>query len=82
MHLLDVGHVSDQLKLHSNLYRYSQQGWEAVNKKARKVYFTKTAMGGGSKSVGKLLPILEMFLRELFWRFGWADEFFLKHVYQ
>ena len=38
-------------------------------------------MGGGSKSIGKLLPILEMFLRELFWRFGWADVFFRKHVY-
>ena len=61
--------------------RYSQQGWEAVNKKAKKAYFTKTAMGGGIKKVGKLLPILQMFMREIFWRFGWADKFFREHMY-
>lgn len=81
MHCLDVGHICDQLFLHRNLYRYSQQGWEALNKKAKKIFFTKTAMGGGRSKSGKLLPILELFLRELFWKFGWGDKLFTKHVY-
>ena len=38
-------------------------------------------MGGGKSGVGKLLPILLLFLREIFWRFGCAQEFFIKHVY-
>ena len=81
MHCLDVGHVAEQLFIHGNLYLLSQQGWEAVNKKAKKIFFTKTSMGGGKGKYGKLLPILELFLRELYWRFGWADELFVRHVY-
>ena len=65
-HLLDVGHVADQLLMHGNLYKYLQQGWEAVNKKAKKIFLTKTAMGGGTGGFGKLLTILLLFLREMF----------------
>ena len=38
-------------------------------------------MGGGESGIGKLLPIFLLFLKEIFWRFGWAEEFSTKHVY-
>ena len=82
MHMLDVGHVCDSLLIEGNLYRFSQQGWEAINKKFRKIFFNQTAMGGGrGGSNSKLLPVFYFFLREMYWKFGWADNFFTKYVY-
>ena len=82
MHALDVGHVGEQLLAFGNLYRYSQQGWEALNKKFKHSFFYNTCRGGGRHGVqSKILSIMYMFLREMFWRFGWAEEFFSKYIY-
>jgi len=82
MHMLATGHIGDQLTRLGNLYRYSQQGWEALNKKMKKIYFNQTALGGGCNGpTSKLLPIFHLFLREMYWRFGWAEDYFKNHVY-
>ena len=82
MHSLDVGHVCDNLEDVGNLYRLSQQGWEVVNKKVKKVFFNQTAMGGGHNGpTSKLLPVFYLFLRKMYWKFGWADDYFKNHVY-
>ena len=82
MHSLDAGHVCDNLEEVGNLYRLSQQGWEVVNKKVKNVFFNQTAMGGRRRgSTSKLLPIIYLFLREMYWKFGWADDYFKNHVY-
>ena len=47
------GHVYDSLPVEGNLYCFSQQGWEAINKKIRKIFFNQTAIGGGAR--GKIL---------------------------
>lgn len=66
MHSLGAGHVGEQLQKFGNLYRYSQQGWEAVNKKVKKVFFNQTSMGGGwHGGSSKIKPIMYLFLREV-----------------
>jgi hypothetical protein len=33
IHMLGSGHISYFMKQHHNLYKFSQQGWESLNKK-------------------------------------------------
>ena len=49
MHMLATVHIGDQLTRFGNLYRYSQEGWESLNKKMKKIYSNQTALGGGRK---------------------------------
>jgi hypothetical protein len=77
-HFLIAGHFSYYLFRYKNLYKYSQQGWERINGKAKRSYHHNTQKGGGRGGTSKLLPIMRMFLRELLWRFGHADEVFTK----
>ena len=44
-HAISVGHVANQLFLHGSLYRYSQQGWELVNKQEKRSFYWQTNMG-------------------------------------
>ena len=61
---------------YQNLYKYSQQGWERVNGKAKRAYNHNTTKGGRRGGSSKLLPIMMTFLRELLWRFGVGDKLF------
>ena len=45
-HMIGAGHLSYYLKRWKNLYRYSQQGWEALNKYIKLYFFNRTQMGG------------------------------------
>lgn len=78
-HFIVAGHFSYYLLKFENLYKYSQQGWERVNGKAKQTYNHATQKGGGKGGSSKLLPIVYTFLRELLWRFGHGDELFKKH---
>ena len=42
IHMMGAGHVGYYLRLYRNLYRYSQQGWEAMNDKIKTFYFRHT----------------------------------------
>ena len=41
IHLLGAGHISEYLYRHRNLYRHSQQGWEAFNKLLKSFFFCR-----------------------------------------
>ena len=75
-HFLIVVHFSYYLIKYGNLYKYSQQGWERVNGKAKRSYHHNTQKGGGKGGSSKLLPIVRMFNRELFRRFKHGQKFF------
>ena len=53
IHLLSSGHISTYLFKWRNLYRHSQQGWEALNSLLKTFYFRRTAHGGAATGQGK-----------------------------
>ena len=71
------------LRRYKNLYKYSQQGWEALNQKIKHYYFNNTDMGGciggkhGEGQTGRhTLPLMKMFQRCVMWRTGLGEAFF------
>ena len=78
-HFLVSGHAAEQLANVGNLYRFSQEGFEAFNSLKKSVYHKQTAMGGGRAKVrSHLLPVGRYLSRLLAWRFGDADRHFEK----
>ena len=76
-HCLKAGHFSWFLLEYGNLYRYSQQGWENVNSRFKRKFFSNTQRGGGRGTVrSKLLPVFYSFLREMLWRNGMLGGYF------
>ena len=47
VHMLGSGHVMYYLRKKLNLYRYSNQSWERLNKRLEIFYLTKTQRGEG-----------------------------------
>jgi hypothetical protein len=45
-HIVGAGHLSFYMTEWGNLYRYSQQGWEAYNSLIKSVYYRRTQRGG------------------------------------
>ena len=48
IHMLSLGHISTYLCRWKNLYRHSQQGWEAFNSLLKIFYFQRTSHGGAT----------------------------------
>ena len=46
MHYIGAGHLAYYLQRFRNLYRFSQQGWEALNQLLKHFYFNNTNHGG------------------------------------
>ena len=83
LHLIGAGHLLYYLKQYGNLYRLSQQGWEALNKLIKSHYHSKSNHGGclGTKSGdmvrGKhLLPTANLITRRLCWLTRIGQEYF------
>jgi hypothetical protein len=61
-----------------NLYRHSQQGWEALNKLIKTFYYRRTQRGGASNqgkgSKSKLLPIARWLQRRAIWLAGYNED--------
>ena len=73
VHMIGAGHLSYYLRRWRNLYRYSQQGWEALNSQIKTVYFRRTQRGGhkgGGEFNSKVEPIAKWVQRNLFWKAG------------
>jgi hypothetical protein len=70
------------VKQFGNLYKYSNQGWESLNQKLKRVYLNNTSLGGnvgGAKWLkkGHVEKPLWLFLaRSKLWRTGDADDNF------
>ena len=83
IHMFGSGHVTYYLKRYRNLYCYSQQGWEMLNKKLKHYYFHNTNHGGqnGTNKVGRIkgthvLPLMKLQQRSIMWRLGQGQKFF------
>jgi hypothetical protein len=60
MHMIGSGHLADYLYKWNNLYRFLQQGWEAMNSLIKTFFFQRTSHGGGvwgASKKSRLIPI-------------------------
>ena len=77
IHMIGAGHLSYYLKKWRNLYRYSQQGWEALNSQIKTIYFRRTQRGGnkgGGDFNSKVEPIAKWVQRTIYWKMGLDSE--------
>ena len=79
IHMMSSGHLSVYLKKWKNLYRHSQQGWEAFNSLLKTFYFRRTQRGGVSNAgrgrKSRLLPVGRWLQRRVIWLCGYDQEF-------
>lgn len=83
IHMVGSGHLHCYLKLHRNLCKFSQQGWEALNQKLKHCHFNNTNHGGclGNKNSGMVsgehaLPLLKLCQRSAMCKLGLGEVFF------
>ena len=48
LHMFGCDHMLCYMERYSNLYRYSQQGWEGLNAKIKSIFLQHTSKGGGN----------------------------------
>ena len=87
IHLLGSGHITYYLTKYRNLYRYSNQSWERLNKRVKRFYLQRTQRGGHGKYGGKDVqnqlickhtkPIARWLQRVIMWNTGLGAEFFI-----
>ncbi len=80
LHMLASGHIMEYLFKYKNLYRHSQQGWEALNHLLRTFYFCRTGRGGGKYKRHKLLSIGRWLQRRMLWLWSWDEEQMRAHL--
>jgi hypothetical protein len=80
LHMLASGHIMEYLFKYKNLYRHSQQGWEALNHLLKTFYFRRTGRGGGKYKRHKLLSIGRWLQRRMLWLCGWDEEQMRAHL--
>jgi hypothetical protein len=82
IHMIGAGHLTYFVSKYRNLYKYSQQGWEAFNQKLKYFYFHNTNHGGcggrkpGALSGDHVLPLMRLMQRSIMWCLGFGDAFF------
>ena len=91
IHIIGSGHLTYFAKRYKNLYRFSQQGWEAMNQLIKHFYFNNTNHGGSTGNGGKdkdgsysnltvsgdhCRPLMRLCQRSIMWRLGHGDAFF------
>jgi hypothetical protein len=75
VHLMSSGHIAEYLVKHRNLYRHSQQGWEAFNALLKSFFFRRTGRGGGRGGAkSKLKPLARWLQRRVLWLCGLTQE--------
>ena len=76
-HFLLTGHVSHYLTLYGNLYRFSQQGFEAMMSRVKCIYHKCTALGGhGAVIRSHILQICHFLVRGMLWNSGHSKAYF------
>ena len=88
MHLIGAGHIAHYLRKYRSLHRFSQQGWEALNKLLKSYYHHKTSHGGckGNRSSemerGRHMePLAALVSRRHCWLLKIGQEFFQEMEY-
>lgn len=73
IHLLHSGHIAEEMRTFGCLYRYSQEGLEAMNALIKSFWFRRTGRGGGKptgeQSSNRILPIARWSQRRMCWMF-------------
>ncbi len=86
LHLLASGHILYFLKQYTCLYLYSQQGWEHLNSTCTGYILHNSARSGrgSGKNKGKsyIYPLICYLLRDLLWKTGDVDRFFIQWEYE
>ena len=87
VHMLGAGHLAYYLKKFRNLYRFSNQSWERLNKRVKKMYLQKTQRGGHGKYISAAhmvvdqcphtKPLAKWLQRVMMWNTGKGEQFFL-----
>ena len=76
-HNIVTSHVSHYLNLVGNLYRFSQQGFEAVMSHVKCIYHKCTARGGhGAEVWSHILQICHFLIRNMLWNSGHGEAYF------
>jgi hypothetical protein len=74
IHMVASGHLSFYMREWGNLYKYSQQGWEAFNSLIKSVYFRRTQRGGNGgkpdEPNSRVVPVARWLQRKLFFLSG------------
>jgi len=82
LHLLGSGHILFFLRKYRCLYIFSQLGWEALNAVCTAYILQNSSRGGyGSgqnKTKSYMFPLIGYLMRDLLWKTGIADNFFLE----
>ena len=81
IHMIGAGHILHYIQKFRNLYKYSNQGWEALNQKIKRVYFNNTNRGGNvggwqRLDHGHVEPLWMFLARSTVWKTGDAQRFF------
>jgi hypothetical protein len=93
IHIVGAGHLTYFVKQYGNLYRFSQQGWESLNKLLKHYYYNNTNHGGSYGNGGKdqhgnytkgtitgqhCYPLMRFCQRFMMWKLGHGDIYFQK----
>jgi hypothetical protein len=91
IHIVGAGHLPYFAKHYGNLYMFSQQGWESLNKLIKHYYNNNTNHGGSSDNGGKeelgnctngtmsgqhCYPLMCFCQRFMMWKLGYGDKYF------
>ena len=77
IHFIKAGHVSHFFFLYRSLYKYSQQGFEAMMAKIKSIYHKCTSRGGnGSENRSHILQVCHFLLRMMMWNSGHGEAYF------
>jgi hypothetical protein len=91
IHVIGAGHLTYFARHYGNLYRFSQQGWESLNKLIKHYYYNNTNHGGSYGNGGKddngkyskgtitgqhCLPLMRFCQRFMMWKLGHGDRYF------
>ena len=93
IHMIGSGHILIYMRRWSNLTKYSQQGWEALNALIKLFFFRRTNKGGknngeGSAQKSNLIQIAKILQRRFFLVCNlvperlWTDDKFLENLLQ
>jgi len=81
IHMMASGHFSEHLIYWQNLYRHSQQGWEAFNSFLKTFFFRRTNRGGagnhGTGRKSKVLAIACWVSQRIIWMCGYEYDFII-----
>ena len=76
-HYIWADHVSHYLNLYGNLYRFSQQGFEAMMSRVKCIYYRCTSRGGNGSTIrSHILQICHFVVQSMLWNSGHGEAYF------